>query len=266
MAGAYIDLANPVSDHPLNTGLVECWLPLPNGQSGATLFGLLGRYPGTLQNGVGRSSGLLPEFASVTFDGGNDQIDCGIAINSQVSGTAVSFAALIRLSGAGTRIIVRNDAGSGGGGTGFAFRINSAHVQLEMYPEVDSASGATTLANDVWYHVAGTFQGGTAIRVYLDGTPDGVNTTGIQASLGVSGSSLIHGSYGGGEYFAGRMAGVWAWNRTLSASEVFAHAQQCRQGFPDILRRFSRRAYLFGSGGAAPPAGNRRRRILLGAA
>lgn len=88
-------------------------------------------------------------------------------------------------------------------------------------------TGATTIANNRWYHAAATFDG-SALRVYLDGKLDGTATTSTtprfdsiqHAGLG---SALTSAGTAAG-FFAGQIADVRIFSRALSQGDVAALA------------------------------------------
>lgn len=90
----------------------------------------------------------------------------------------------------------------------------------------DLATGATVLSTSVWSHIAGVKDGvGTStLRVYLNGTQDGVadsnrSLANLTSGLGLGGSS------DGQELIDGLMAEVAIWNIALSTGELAALAK-----------------------------------------
>lgn len=268
MAGAYIDLGNPVSDHPLNRGLLLWWQGLPNNSGGSYFFDLMGRNSGALlpagdptwttaQNGM----------PAVVLDGSNDYADSDNPIG---------------LSGAYSRTLSGYVQINGGGSNSGILRIGPLGTAAADFSiEVRSGTSAgfngwfndyefTTPATGTWYHVAITYDG-SLNSAYVNGIlansqSMSLNTTDVGLVAGSSRLNADGSLNGSGGHCAMRLSTAMLHSRALSASQVWQLYDQTRRRFPDTLRRYSRRAYLFGSGGGAPPAGNRRRRILLGAA
>lgn len=92
-----------------------------------------------------------------------------------------------------------------------------------------TVAGATTLTTGSWFHAAGTYEPSTALRVYLNGTQDGVLTTSVKPALaaGVAQRTLGIGdeTANNTSLFDGRIAEVGIWSATLSAAEIAALAK-----------------------------------------
>ena len=92
MLGSYVDLGNPVADHPLNYGLVAWWQPLPGSAVGTTVRDLKGLYPATLTNfpssptaTSGFGGGPAPQtYPTIAFDGSDDYMTATGASGSLV--------------------------------------------------------------------------------------------------------------------------------------------------------------------------------------
>jgi hypothetical protein len=83
-------------------------------------------------------------------------------------------------------------------------------------------SSDTTMVVNRWYHIAATFISSTkSLRFYLDGKPDGTDTT--ANPIGDGGTTFYLGKDGRGTaqyYFAGIMGNIYIWNRALSGVEI----------------------------------------------
>jgi hypothetical protein len=85
------------------------------------------------------------------------------------------------------------------------------------------ATGATNLAINTWYHVAGTW-GAAGLRVYLNGVQDGVNTN-VYSSYNTT-SPLHIGTLrtnNAGTRFFGTIDEVYLHTRQLTAAEILAY-------------------------------------------
>lgn len=267
MAGAYIDLGNPVADHPLNRGLLGWWLPLPNNSGGSRLFDIKGGRHGTLTNGPTWAAG--PSAAqALSFDGSDDHW-----ISTLPSLTAVTLEVVYRsTSSAANMHLVNHDSTGGGGGRVWQHRQTSGGkfnwIPFDFGGNPRSVTGNVTVNDGNWQHVVCVYDASTN-AIYVNGALDATGTpgggTGMDSSVTNVEFGLPNGNTGGA-YFSGQLAHAAVLNRVVAASEVWGRYEQWRRNFPDTLRRFSRRAYLFGSGVGGGGGGNRRRRLLLGAA
>jgi hypothetical protein len=98
----------------------------------------------------------------------------------------------------------------------FILRSSSGGIQR-------AATGATNLAINTWYHVAGTW-GASGLRVYLNGVQDGVNAT-VYSSYNTT-SPLHIGTLrrnASGTRFFGIIDEVYLHTRQLSAAEILAY-------------------------------------------
>lgn len=263
MTHALIDLGNPVADHPLNRGLVAWWLPLPNNSGGGTLFDLKKRYHGTLG-----ASTASPAWRgdNLLFDGSNDTLALPNFSSEFSDEATVTFwmrRTLASPAGDPDSGFVTLDSAGAGGSTHYPYSDGAGYISIFRSSRVNGITLSSSVNRTLWHQFAVTSKNGGSYLVYQNGQQV-ASTSGAAVVLpsapffGVAPAVSV--------YFGGQIRSAKLHNRELSASEVFADYRESALGWPDTLRRFSRRAYLFGSGGAAPPAGNRRRRLLLGAA
>jgi len=240
----FIDLGNPVSAHPLNRGLVGWWLPMPNNSGGSKLFDIKGRFHGTLTNGAAWRSGPKPHHRSILFDGSDDFVDISaaamggsvftvvVAVNPTSIGTTHDDATVFSTSGYECYISV-------GGG----------HVNSYTSGAASWIDGSRPVPAGSWSLVAMTQTGGGQRELYSNGVFD---------TSGASSSALPAQKYLGRRVdglssqptLSGRIGMAAIFTRALTASEHRALYHEFQAGYPNLLRRWSRKS--FSTGGAAP--------------
>lgn len=256
-----IDLANPVSNHPLNAGLGLWCLPLRNNSGGRTLFDLCGKTHGTLTNGPTWGPGRSPEFGAVQFDGVNDYVDCGTASATQFTPTdpfSVSFWMRTSTSvGAGvTRGIVGRWVSSLAGWF-IAVNTQKIYFQLQQSGSVYRYRLSNTSVTDgVPRIVTCTYDGSTnatGMRIFLNGAEDAYSDTqsaGTLTSMAAS-TTLQIGRRSDGLYYTGTLGEV----RIETGDVGSAVSRQALLGYPDLLRRLpTRRSFVGTAGGGGGSA------------
>lgn len=268
MTHALIDLGNPVSDHPLNRGILLWWLGLPNNSCGALrFFDVRNRNNCILTNGCSRWHAAPNGMPSPQIRG----------TGGSSNGISERF---IGKSGAYHRTLsayLRIDSGTNQNGI-----IRMGHMASTSDFSLEVRSGTsigfngwfadynfTVPAQGVWFHVAITYNG-SLNSAYVNGVLAGsasmtLTTTDVGLQVGVFGLNSDGSQSGSRGAASVSLANCILHDWSMSASQVWQLAEQSRKAFPDMLRRFSRRAYLFGSAVGGGGGGNRRRRILLGA-
>lgn len=255
MLGRYINTGGPVSDHPLNYGLVGWWLPLPGNQGGSRLFDLKGKYPATLKNAPGWCGGRSA-FAALSFDATDDYVEqasLGNAINGITSAT---FSVWVRLFTATPASIATSglvDLDTVSQATHYPYTDGLAYVGTFRTARVNGITPLSSVNRTEWHMVTVTTDG-TTWRFYQN-AQEAANT-GAEATVSADASFWLGGSGTGGTdpvYFLdGRLTDCRIYNRALSASEVGNLYLQGVRDHPDTLRRYSRTAYLFATVAAAP--------------
>ena len=232
-----VDAGSCYAHSPIINNLSSWWMGMPNTFGTSKMLDLTRKFDGSFQ---GDTRWLPTEYGlALSLDGSGDSVNFGSAPNASISGTQFTVEAVIKPSSNDLRDIVRNDDGSGGGGSGIAFRLNTV-LQVEVYPTVNATSGSTTISTaGVWYHVVGTYIGGTEIRLYVNGIQDGINTTSIQASITTPPTTCYIGTYGGGEYFNGLVLYVRTYSKALTPAQVWGCYEDWKMGFPNTLRRYT---------------------------
>lgn len=238
-AGSYIDLGNPVADHPINRGLVGWWLPLPNSFGGLTLFDIgPHRFKGALTAGPTWSSGPSA-FPSLNFDGVDDRVETpsssffsgmsALTLSCWINPTATTSASEFMKKN--NSWIMRFGAGA------------SLAVFIWVSASLVNTSGGT-LTTGKWQHVAMTYDG-AALKGWINGLQ--VCTTAATGTVDANTDVLAFGAQpGGGEQYTGR---ITDWRVQAAYIPPWDLYQESRMGYPNGLRRYSQRVYSF-----SPPA------------
>lgn len=277
--GSYIDLGNPVSDHPLNRQLVSWWMPLPNNSNGSRMFDLRGGKHGVLTSGASWTSGRHG-WQAVKCDGpdnGTRYVETPSSADYNGANLSVSIWFRDRGgnsdNGGGTTDIRNNDyvIGLGGynfstGGWGLTF-ISTTQVQWSIWNSfADTGFGlvgnAYTTPTGNWTHaVLTSTTTGPSSFGYFNGVVSGSEYTTKTRATTASYIRMAKRPMDGENYTGNvNIASVRVYNRILTAAEVSADYDQGMRGYPDTLRRWSRKSFSFAEGGGG---GNRRRRVLL---
>jgi hypothetical protein len=222
-------LANQAAESYPTNGLVSYWSMRT---SGTTVYDEWGGNDGTAVNGVlfGSAYGVRDDGAG--FDGENDYMDCGTAINASLRGTnAFTVAAWVRpaeikwegivgnrkqtnispIMFTGIMIAVRGSAPTGA-------------VAAQRWTGGTAADGAATSSSIVstgtWSHIVMTYDSAN-IRLYFDGVLE--STAASAGSVSDNTMSLRIGEFS--DVFGGLMNGsmdeVAIWDRALTSNEVY---------------------------------------------
>ena len=252
---SYIDLGNPVSDHPLNRGLAGWWLPLPNNQGGSKLFDLTGHgNHGTLTISP-TWAGVLNGFGALQFSGAN-YVNVPYAANLKAAGQ--TYSGMVRPETTDQYQFPIATYTSNADGLEVFFE-NGTGVRWGSF---DVKTAAYTVSLGAWAHVVGTITAAGGLELYVNGV-----SRATAAGCGYTGASntaplTIGARNGGGVYgLRGRVQSMAVHNRVVSASEAAALYHQAQRDYPDLLRRWSRRIYSFAAVAAA--GGLTRGKLLL---
>ncbi|HEY2952648.1 MAG TPA: LamG-like jellyroll fold domain-containing protein, partial [Verrucomicrobiae bacterium] len=190
---------------------------------------------------------------ALRLDGTNDYVSVPDKADLRITG-ALTIEALIRraTTGAQHSILEKYDCTSVGG---YALRVG-ADDKLQFASRVNCSTqtvaiGATRLQSNVWYHVAGVFDG-SQIRVYVNGTLDGTLNTALNPKP--KGSPVKIGARGNDSAtsFAGQMDEVRLWTVARTAAEIRSHMFPCLTGTESGLLGYWR--FDEGSGTSAADA------------
>lgn len=252
-----IDLGNPVSDSPLNAGLLAWYSPLP---SGLWLQNLrrqsVASYSGT--PAYSRSGSGLP---SLLYGGSNYWTAPGEETALGSSNFTISFASR---SGSVFAGLISSSRGTTPGVVGWTTWLSGtdAYITIDTGGAYDQPGVSIPGYPDgTWHRLCWSIVRGSTATLYMDGVQQG-SPQAISSTGSITGSGLTWlGSFAGASsMLVGALADVRIYNRALSADNVWVEHEQCRRGHPDTLRRFSRRHFIVHG---APVTGNRRRRLLI---
>lgn len=172
----------------------------PSGRQFLGEFG--GGNNAVLTGGASWTPGRSGRGSAVQLDGSTGYLDVGNDRTAAFAGLGVTASAWVKFdtnpATAGSPVIVEslNTAGTGG----FRLGVDGGKVYFQIGDgtgtyDNKAATGGTALASGTWYHLVGTFDGGT-ITTYVDGVQD------RQAS--VAGTSMA----AGGRMVIGRQKGA----------------------------------------------------------
>lgn len=245
-----IDLGKPVSDHPLNQGLLHWYLGLPPLAGGSLLEDIQGFSPATLTNGplwdVDANN-----FPCLSFDGTNDYATAGDV--DDVEGiTALSISAFVlstTLAGGtdGLRYITSKEDG---GGLIWILRQLTGGDKLQWYCQTGAGTfgpqEVTGFTANTWRHVTATYQSGVGLDLYLDGVATSSTGFSTIGTLSTNTAPLAIGSLPStsGRAWSGFISDVRYAARRYSQNEAWELAVQAYQGYPDLLRHYPTRAYF----------------------
>jgi hypothetical protein len=261
MLGRYIDLGNPVSDHPYNAGLVRWWLALPNNQGGSRLFDLKGREHGVLTDGptwAGGPPGAV-DLAGIKFDGTDDRV---VMPGNYSDGVVDNFALEVAFRAgpaAGQQCVAHNGNDSNGWGI-FSRGDVAGGAVAGLYGGAAWLDTGYVAAEGELLHATLTRRGGSS-ALYLNGVQ--AATTGSTPGFPVDSFEVGHEPGHASRFFGGTVYSVRAKEVGITASEAWGLYDQWRRGYPDLLRRYDRRAYLFAPAAAAPGGGTTSGHLLL---
>lgn len=241
MSSGHIDLGNPVANHPLNQSLVSWWLPLPNNSGGTRLFDIGGGKHGTLTNGSSWST-APNSFGAITLDGTNDYVS-GSALYSGSMTVAVHAMGVLptttqdAIGDSSARIALRWYDGFNGSAPAWIVQTSTFHIQ----------NATAAAANEIRTLIGVWDESSKRQEFFVNGKSVALNTR--SGSIGTLGNLRlgIHAN-GTANPFRGSIYSASQHSRALSVSECWLLHEQMVSGFPNLLRRYSRKAYFLGSG------------------
>ena len=240
-----IDYRNPVSNSPLNRGLVSWWLALPQTMGGARLIDLCGRYHGTLTNSptwtsaAGRSGWGALKYVSASTQ--------YVATSAPLSSlTAFTLSGWTLRSASGSNVyMTTNTAGySGLVQVGF-FSDGNVYITPDA---VDASQFLSCASNSTsWVHFVYTFDGSqstatTRNKLYLNGSSQTLSGSSAATTTNASSGTLDIGRRSlSSTYTSGKIDDVQFRTRTLSSDEAVALYNDSRTGYQQTLNRLPMR-------------------------
>ncbi len=228
-----LGLAANVATADIESGLVGYW-PLNGDATDASGNGLDGQILGNVLPTQDRQG--LPDSALLFPGAGNSYVELGDPPELRITG-AMTLAAWVRIDSyeSNGRIIAR--IGPGGQ------RSYSLNVEGEQYGHVGAfqvAASGTDLrivttadridfAPDEWFHIAGTYEPGVAMKIYINGLLDNTLTSAVPGTQFIANTVRIGKSGTTWGEFAGSIDDVRAYERALSAADIMELAPPRRK-------------------------------------
>ena len=251
MLGRYIDLGNPVADHPLNRGLVGWWLCLPGSAAGSRYFDLCGNHHGTLVNGPVWKTGRHAVLAIETSAAASSHVNCG-TIRGLDGSSAATLSAWVYHPSSSVTVGLGGAAGGTGGGWRFSCYWHTDNYIYVSAESTAAAYGYVQRTETGWHHLIVAYDGaglsnGGKLQLYFDGVAQSMSFySAIPNSLGNPVCPFKIGQDSNNRYSGGLYSDVRIYpNRWLSASDAWLLYDQSLRGHPGTLRRYARTAYLF---------------------
>ena len=178
----------------------------------------------TGNNTITASSLTYASDGTFSFNGSSNYIDCGNATALQQSAAITMSAWVYPTSWSGLGNIMAKN-----GNSGYRFRLDSGAGALWWYVSGNSIQGGNCPLN-TWSHCVVTGDS-SGLKAYVNGVLVASNATAFTPSAPASGNLNI-GTLGGAEYFQGKIASGFIYNRALTAAEVQQNfnAQRGRYG------------------------------------
>lgn len=203
------------------SGPVGHWA-LNEGSGGTTVDSTPHGVTGTLVNGPTWTAGH--QGNALELDGTDDRLDLGNPSHLRLTG-AMTLSAWVWIdSFLGNGRIVNKQGGS----TNRGWSLNVESGGFASFQVASSASAlvlvnGTALPAGQWVHLAGTYEPGVALRLYVNGVLNASLTTGVPGSQRDSTLNVAVGDRpGGGTPFNGKVDEVRIYDRVLSAAELQA--------------------------------------------
>ena len=212
MLKIFADAGENVIDPSFISGLVQHW-PFDGDATNSVSEGV----DATVYGATLTTDRFGNENSAYYFDGGDKMIAAGAANFGTTSFTANIWVSSTMTSGLGN--LMRTD---GGFYDGWLLRFNSGRIEIwEGRSYYTGYVSSTSYADGNWHMV--TFVRDVENKVgqlYVDGSYVGGYSMG--STINDVSNELRFGTYGGGEYYTGKMDDACLYNRALSAEEIAA--------------------------------------------
>lgn len=249
-----IDLLQPLTDHPINDGLLSAWIGLDGNAGGTNLYDIQGGNTLALTNTPTWSYASGGTFPELLFVAASSQHAVSAAASSP---NAVAFWLRIDISGDVGCVYAGADVYDSTFWTWSCFLFGGA---IFFGANAAAAFINDTIVTGRWDHyVLNRSDTDGVSRLYKNGAALGTAAT-TSTSSGITRIAKAAGA----SYFTGGVRDLMQWNRPLPASQAAGLYAEGRQDYPNILRRLSPRSwFLMGAEQAGGGGGNRRRRTIL---
>ena len=205
------------------TGQVSLW----SGEGNAN--DTVGGNNGTLQGATTFATGRLGQ--ALMFAGGSDGVNL---TETGLNGATITVEAWVNLSQTQqSKIVAAKYAEPGGVTRGWALGLSDVAANVVKFFTSTDANvrdtiySTTTLANNTWYHIAGTFDG-TTKRLYVNGVLESSQTWANPIGYTNTVSSLGYLRANGAQHFLGLVDEASVYSRALSAAEIASLASADR--------------------------------------
>lgn len=254
MPGAAIDINAPLTDHPLNRGLlVRQRATRLSGWRGSNFRDLRrGRRPpndGAFVGTVKWEGGPPGTDGSLKFDGSTGYAKNTSFVNQPQGNKPVSMSAWVKFTNSASAIEIVSFFGKDGSNQAyFLYRSATGKAVSEFGSGTGSTAGTTTLAAGIWYWLCGVYNGATN-SIYVNGIREGTPAT-------YSAANFANTEHVVGAYHATTPYALFA-NANIDDVCIFDHALvnpsavylEQKQGSPDTINWLDASMYV------APPAG-----------
>lgn len=237
-----LDLLQPLSEHPLNTGLVSRYQALDGIYwGGPKYYDLAGRNHPALTNSPtwGGALGRPGGFGRLALDGTDDYAT--IAVNNSLKPATLTLAGWFRATSWGAyKQLVGASSTNFGSGYGFVNGVNDNGSLLGFWVNfyttaAGGVASVTVPSTDTWFHALGTYDLANA-RIYINGIEQNSMAFSTAVNYASVNNFLIGaGNDGGAYWFPGSTDDVRLWSRALSASEAWAVYEDSLRGCPLTL-------------------------------
>jgi len=246
--GTYSETFNVTAYCNQPSGLVGYW-NLDQG-SGTIAYDSSGySNHGTIYGGASWTSGKVN--GALNFDGSNDYVNCGksAVLDPTQEATVEAWVNFKKLPSAAGHIMAI--AGRSFVGADLDLQTETDN-RFKFYIGPGAGGGCVAISNtvvqaDKWYHVVGTYQANSNMKIYVNGTLE--RTTSISIARNHNSGTFCIGAspYWGGRFFNGTIDEVSVYSRALSAEEIWA--EYTRTG----SRSYSQtQSVTLGAGASAP--------------
>jgi len=261
-----LNLGSPANrSHPLNRGLVSWYMSLPAQSRGLNVRDLFSHNLGTLTaSATWTNRHQAGGYGSWTFGASGQRIAITESNSSLQFADTLTLSAWVRLD-TGTSFAQPCGYCQPSGSTGgYGFYILTG---INFFCSVYNGSYSTFstfTADSKWHHIVGTYNRlASVLDIYVDGVKGvaGIGSSIPGASLSYTSCIPAISSQGGGfASWPGAVDDVRFYNRSLSASEIWALYDQSRRGYPEALNWIRTPGMLAQAAGA--PASTLFRRSL----
>lgn len=264
-----IDWTNPVTDDPLNEGLIARYLADMSQWGSVTWRDLMDRHHGTLTlmepaTDWGTPQGRPGGLGALDFDGSDEYVDTNHTFAEVSDADRLTISAWVNNGLTATETIVGGRAVSANDGFNFRLRggIGGDPLELIIYGGFVQISGASGMAANTWHHVSATYDQVNVV-FYVDGQQ--ISSHAQTDAIDLAGTVYLGALNNQGTsvgFFNGPLDDICIYDRALPAAEVERLYEDSRLGSPLTVNRS---AWLVPAPAVAAPVGGRIMSSLVGA-